>query len=234
MSTPSPQEQVRELVRMLREGASPDRHRAAIEIGRLGVRTRGISPTRGRISQAQTTAFPGDYATYLQAARAGFQDADPDVRREVAFAVGEWGDAAAVAILRWIVLPGDSASEPDPGVRTAAVRALGWIGGPEAVEILERVALEDPHQEVRSSAVSALGSLARSEYKAARTQTPTIPPLQPTVRTRGAVRTRGSSPVRSLSAEAQQVLNLLERVRGTDPSWQVRDAADDVLTDLGE
>lgn len=82
-------EEANRLVKMLKNGLSQDRRRAAIEIGRLAIRTRGILPTRGSISSSQKCEFPSDYKSYLDAAMSAFRDADPDVRREVAFTLGE-------------------------------------------------------------------------------------------------------------------------------------------------
>lgn len=134
-------------------------------------------------------------------------------------------------ILRRIVLPTEEhPADPDPSVRTAAARALGRIGGPEAVAILQKLAIGDPNEETRSAAVSSLASLALQEART-KGQVPSIPSG---IRTRGAVRTRGASPLRSLTEEAGKILELLDQVRGTDPSWYVREKADEALSDLGE
>lgn len=224
-------EHTQELVRMLREGISQDRRRAAIEIGRLAIRTRGVSPTRGSISAPQKCEFPGDYQSYLDAAMAAFRDANPEVRQEAAHTLGEWGDEAVVTILQRIVLPTDGQpADHDAKVRIAATRALGRVGGTDAVKILEKLAIEDANEDVRFNAVNSLASLAIREHERHKQAPP-----QPAVRTRGAaVRTRGASPVRNISKEAQTILNLLEQVRSNDPSWYVREKADEALADLGE
>jgi len=49
----------------------------------------------------------------------------------------------------------DNASDPDPGVRTAATRALGNHGGPEHVPVILK-SLEDPDKLVRLEAARAL------------------------------------------------------------------------------
>lgn len=151
----------------------------------------------------------------MEAANVALQDTDPDVCREVAFALGEWGDAKAVEIIRRIVVPWDAGYNRNPGERTAAVRSLGRIGGPEALKILEQLQTGDPSSEVRSGVLHVHGALVKR------------PEPEPTAQTRGAGRTRGGN------SETRQVLDLLEHVRTNDPSWHVRDVADEVLTDLG-
>src|SRR5216684_6628474 len=99
MTSPTPEE-VSRLVVMLRDGISTERRSASIAIGRLALTTRGPSPSRGTIGSSQRSEFPGDYQSYLEAAMSALQDASPEVRREVAYILGEWGDEAAVDIVR--------------------------------------------------------------------------------------------------------------------------------------
>ena len=69
------QEQVSQLVTMLKNGVSEERRRAAVELGRISVRTRGAIRTPGSLAQpSEPLQFPGDYKSYLDAARAAFQD----------------------------------------------------------------------------------------------------------------------------------------------------------------
>lgn len=72
-------------------------------------------------------------------------DAEPDVRRAAAAALGEIGYPQAVPALAAAV--GDS----DASVRLAVVEALGRLGGPAVVPALMD-ALRDPDERVRDAA----------------------------------------------------------------------------------
>jgi len=66
----------------------------------------------------------------------------------------------------------DSLRDKDPVIRTGAVRILGWMGKPEAIDALA-AATKDPDQDVRRAAVAALGTI-----KDARTVGPLIEALK--------------------------------------------------------
>jgi HEAT repeat protein len=141
---------------------------------------------------------------------------DERIRAEVAFAVGEWGDEAAVTILGPI-----AKEDPAARVRLAAVGALSKIGGPSAVQVLMEVAADEAAEEqVRARAVGGLGGLALKEQEGEERTTEGQ-------RGRGAVRTRGASPT-------QKLRSLLEQLRDpAEPSY-VRTRAEGVLRELAK
>src|SRR5438552_3556908 len=112
-----------------------ERLRAATALGRLGVRTRGAARTRGSLSR--TAPLKGLDAAQLAAVLAALALGDVRARREIIFALGELGDAAADALVK--------------------------IGGPAAVGALRWGATHDPSQEVRARAVDGLAALALAE-----------------------------------------------------------------------
>ena len=213
-------EKVKKWVDLLRNEA--DRLRAAAELGRMGIRTRGPGVmTRGTLREPAQPRVEGvDFTPAINA----LKDQSPEVRREVAFALGEWADETAIDVLA-LLATGDN-YDPDPSVRSAVVDALGKIGGQKAVSTLQQVAMDDPEEDVRIRAIGALGSLAAKE------QPELVATRGPIVRTRGGVRTRGATI--TISPEAQEVLDLLREIRESDSSSYVRDIADETLADLGE
>jgi HEAT repeat protein len=209
------QKEVQHWVELLRSQASEDRLKAAAQLGRLGIRTRGAVRTRGSLSSpAQARTGTENLKVALQA----LSDAHPSVRREVAFAAGEWANEAAVSVLQELTL-----EDEDAQVRIAAAEALAKIGGPLAVAALQVVAQKDAHEDVRAAAIIGLGSLALASGP--QTKAPAVR------RTRGAVRTRGAAaPLRN--PEVQKILKLLQDVCQEDPSGYVRDLADHTLAGL--
>jgi HEAT repeat protein len=139
-------------VEQLRGHAQPERLKAASELGQLGVRTRGGVRVRGSLSESAKARMEREQINVVMQA---LSDADADIRREVAFALGEWADDVAVKVLSELAQQ-DTALQ----VRVAAVSALSQIGGEEAVESLKRIAREDQHDEARAAAISGLGELA--------------------------------------------------------------------------
>lgn len=89
---------------------------------------------------------------------------EPDVRKEVAIALGFYAEYAKGAIVPLLVLLKDN----DVGVRAAAVEAIGLIGA-EAQTVLPQLLqlIKDPDQAVRTAAVWALGRLKMEEPTAA-------------------------------------------------------------------
>jgi HEAT repeat protein len=194
---------------------------------------------------------------FVSEAVALFQESrndDPRVRRYLALALGRLGDPAAVSALRGAVSAdeadsetiiysvwslgalNDAASVPDlvrlaghqdPGIRKAAVHALGGFPAPEAALAL-RNALADAAEDVRWNAALALGR--RGDPAA-------VPALAPML-DRHALQAAGEG---VSSEQADEVLvqavaaaaatrdpglrPALEALRDGDPSLKVRDAA---------
>ena len=140
----------------LRSEDTDNRLRAAMQLGRLGVRTRIESGERGSFH----TVAPRPLAMGGEAMRPAIQamlDECPEIRREVAFALGEWlgkGDDLGIGMLILTVQ-----SDPDNLTRIAAIEALGKIGGPLAVQTLTNSMLQDPDENARAQALSSLGDL---------------------------------------------------------------------------
>ncbi len=224
MSDPNIEADVRQWVELLRSKVEDERLKAAAQLGRAGVRTRGRGGARGSLS---TPAEARMSQEQLRIALEALSDAQPNVRREVAFALGEWADAVAVTVLSALANRDD-----DARVRGAAVDALAKIGGPDAVQALQAIARQDTHEDVRASAIGGLGNLALASVPAWTEAPP--------ARVRGTVRTRGRVPRRLAQArrhdnpEVAQILNLLEEVRELDSSHYVRSVADSTLAGLGE
>ena len=143
---------------LLRSRVSTERLQGATELASLAVRThtRGAVRTRGTISRAAPSRLPQgvSLATALEA----FTDQHIEVRRAVAFALGEWADETAVRALRPIM-----EADPEPAVRGEALDALGKIGGQQAVEALQTAARNDRGIDVRLRAVRALAALGSVE-----------------------------------------------------------------------
>lgn len=191
--------------------------KAATELARHGIRTRGAPVARGTLRSAATARVP-EAATLTQVLEE-LSVADPDVQAEVAVAVGEWCDESAVKILTHMATQNAIST-----VRMAAVDALAKIGGSDAVEILMTVAKDDEDELVRARAVDGLGSLAEIEHSE--------PPRTFTaIRTCGAVRTRGAG---ALSPEAKRLVDMLSQLREQDRSSYVRNRAGVLLKELTE
>jgi len=187
-------------IERLRSESEQERVQAASELSRISIRTRGTVRTRGSASRAAPSEFPKSLPDAMSRTLDALQDQSPAVRREVAAALGEWGDTDSANILNHMIVGPDL--DGDESVRRAVVRALGTIGGPVAVRGLRAVAQNDEAEAVRRDAISALAELALQE------------PIAPRVAIRGAVRTRGVAvrPRPGLSSEAQEVLDTLKRI----------------------
>jgi hypothetical protein len=203
--------------------------RALAEVGWMAVRTRGAPMARGTLDQAAEARLPEAQA--LTEALAELSGEDERIRAEVAFAVGEWGDGAAVEVLSCM------AKDPEARVRLAAVGALSKIGGPSAVQVLMEVARGDADELVWGRAVDGLRDLhAREQEEELRTVEPqrtqgTIRARGDPLRTQGAVRTRGDSPP---APSGQELKELLEQLRKQDRSGYVRLRAEGFLRELTE
>lgn len=212
-------EEVERLLELLSDRA--ERLRAASTLGRIGVRTRGGSPTRGTLSAAAPPRFSAKLN--LEPLFEALYDERPEVRREACFALGELGDShwEGRAIQELVRL---ATQDPNPSVRAFAAQSLGKIGGQLVLEPLEMLARQDRSEEVRARAASALAALLRT------TQT-TMPRLCGAVKTKGALRTRGTGRAEEKIA---RIRRLLKTIRNTDPSEYVRETAEDNLFDLAD
>ena len=210
-------EEVEKWVELLRSSVATERLKGAQELASLGVRTRGAVRTRGTISRPAPSRIPEgvDFSAVMEA----FEDQHFEVRREVAFALGEWADEAVVTILSEI-----AETDPEPVVRKEAVNALGKIGGSEAVKTLTKLAKTASNEAVRWQAISALGELVLAEAERLQVERGERP---------GPVRTRGIrgaiSSLPEVSEEAKKVLRLLEEISQEDPSTYVRDLTHDLV-----
>jgi hypothetical protein len=210
------------------------RLRALAEVGWMAVRTRGAPVARGTLDRAAEARLPEAEAKALTQALRGLSQEEPRIRAEVAFAVGEWCDEAAVTILGHMAKE-DTKAKEDPEkdlearVRLAAVGALAKIGGPSAVHLLREVATDDADERVRARAVDGLGGLVLREQE----EKPR--PVQHQ-RTGGAVRARGApSPADSLPSPTdglEDLKGLLEQLREQAESRYVRTRAEGILKEL--
>jgi HEAT repeat protein len=180
----------------LRHSQERNRVQAASELSRMRIRARGTVRTRGTLHQAASTEFPASLPDALQQILTILQqDQSAAVRREVAAALGEWGDETAVEVLRQMTV--GSTQDADERVRRACVRALGVIGGPAAAVALCEIAEQDPSEAIRRDAISAVTDLGLKN-----------PPIRRV--TRGATRVRGDA------AQTQRVLQALQRITQDD------------------
>jgi HEAT repeat protein len=224
-------EEVKRLLELLRSQAAEERLRAATELKSMGVNARGAVRTRGAVTQP--AARPLEEIDLTPAMEA-LSDAQWDVRREVALAVGEWGDKLAIEVLERL-----ARTDSEWRVRATVAEALANIGGPKAVENLTYMVKKDPHPNPVERAMEGLGDLALATWPDS--LGPAAPERSGAVRTRGgAVRTqrqgrvRGTSPSGRVNPEADAILDLLDEVRFRDPSPSVREAADATLARLDE
>ena len=203
-------EEARKWVEKLKATATPqERIQAASQLRAVAVRARGAVRTRGTLTRAMESVVPSrDLADVLEE----LQTQPPEVRREVAFALGEIGGEDMVEPLSKL------AQDPDTSVRLIIADALGRIGGPRAVEVLMAMAKNDLSEDVRALAVEALGILAIQERKAA-------------VRSRGAARTKGLTPPEqgAMGIDVESLSQDLEEIGHEDRSSYVRDTVLNVL-----
>ena len=152
---------VQQWIELLHSSVSTERLKGATELASLAVRTRtrGVIRTRGTLSQAALSRLPKGVS--LSAALDAFKDQHVEVRRAVAFALGEWADEDAVEVLRQI-----AEADSESVVGGEAIDALGKIGGQQAVEVLQIAARHDRSVDVRIRAIRALAELARADPSA--------------------------------------------------------------------
>jgi HEAT repeat protein len=82
---------------------------------------------------------------------AAMDDSSPRIRRAAAQSLGRLADKRAIKVLRRCL-----ESDPSGRVRVMAVRALGWIGGEDAIHAVGK-ALADKSSNVRLAAVVVFG-----------------------------------------------------------------------------
>jgi HEAT repeat protein len=154
---------VQKWTEQLQSGTSTDRLEGATELASLAVRmrTRGAVRTRGTISRAAPSRLVED--VNLPSMNEAFSDEHHEVRRAVAFALGELSSENAVNLLGSI-----AETDSESVVRAEAIDALGKIGGQNAVDIINTALRRDPSAEVRIRAIRGLRDLARAEPTAGR------------------------------------------------------------------
>ena len=199
---------------------------AAAGLRRVGVRNRGKVRTRGSISQP---ASPLVSYRDLEDIIEELKDQPVEVRREVAFALGEVAGEDIVQPLA------ELAKDAESSVRLIATDAMGKIGGPQAVQSLVMLAKDDPNEDIRALAVEALGALAIQEYEAEATQPMEDMPSRGTVPSRREVRTRGGkTPELPATTDAdefspERLIEDLQNIGHEDRSTYVRDTVIDIL-----
>lgn len=218
------QQEAQLLLDLLRSQVANERLRAAKELEEAGVRTRDAVRTRGVMTQPASKPIQ---ELDLTPAMEAIHDAHWEVRRDVALALGAWGDEVALEVLAQL-----ARHDSEWRVREAVAEALATLGGARAVELLTHMVKTDPHPRPAERALKGLGDLALATWPEqlgpVRKESP-VP-----VRTRGALRVRGASPSRRVSSEADALLALLDEVRFRHPSSSVREVADDTLARLDE
>lgn len=105
---------------------------------------------------AALSVYPGAIAE--EALMSMIEDASPRIRVNALIEAGERRDQALIPLI------GKSATDPQLNVRTKACWALGRIGSPRVLEILDEVVKTDPCWYVRDYAYAAMGRI-RKEAK---------------------------------------------------------------------
>jgi HEAT repeat protein len=209
------QAEIRRWVDRLIASAGNDRRRAAEELGRLGVATRGSVRTRGSLGEPARNRLPDP--DKLAGLTEAMWDNDKDIRCQIVRALGEWGGSAAASTLARL-----AESEEDEDVRLYCVTALKTIGGPEAVRALCNI-VDRGRETERDTAIAALEELATGG-RLEDTQRPLdLLPSQPG-QSREAIRTRGALPGEQtggqsvdLFASVSSALRRLVDQKGTSP-----------------
>jgi len=152
------QPNIQKLIDQLSSSISTERLDGVTGLASLAfqARARGAARTRGTISRAAPTRLHEEGV--LIAMKGALSDSHLEVRRSLAFALGELGNETAVSILGTLVQ-----TEPESVVRAEAVDALGKIGGSQAVQQIRAILSRDSSVEVRLRAIRALFALACTE-----------------------------------------------------------------------
>ena len=217
-------QEAQRLLEQLRSHVAEERLQAAKGLNQLGIRTRGVVRTRGAMTR---TASKPIQSLDLTPAMKAIDDAHWEVRRDVALALGEWGDEVALTVLERLMR-----SDSEWRVREAVAESLANIGGPRAVELLTEMVKTDTHPRPAERALKGLGDLALATWPDKLGSADLNRPVA--VRTRGAMRVRGASPSKRTTPEADALLALLDEVRLRHPYPSVREVADDTLARLDE
>jgi hypothetical protein len=186
------------------------------------VAVRGSVRTRGGAAPTRPSAGS------LQEVVSRLLDQATTVRLEVVGELIKQADDVALTVLRALAEQPD----PDPNVRWAIADGLAGVQHAEAIRLMEWLARHDPDETVQTCAIGSLGKRALAAYRTQVGSEKATP--HELVRVRGAVRTRGASPIRKISREAEVILDLLDQLRTSETSDYVRDMADLTLRQLGE
>jgi HEAT repeat protein len=155
-----------------RDSSVAVREAAAASLGRLGCRAvveplvEALSDPQVRVRQASAKALAATSELLVAGLRgelgrsktrdalaAALADKDPAVRAAAVEGLGALRDQRAVGKLTPLL--------SDPDLRLAAIRALGRIGGDEALEPLQQLAGQTQDDGVRRAATEAIGSMQK-------------------------------------------------------------------------
>jgi HEAT repeat protein len=161
MSDKAPEIDIKRLNDLLHSDVSTERLEGATELARLAAHTRhrGAVRTRGSITRPAPSRLPKGMS--LSDALGLVKDQHVEVRRALAFALGELAGGNAVQVLRQI-----ADTDRDPTVREDAIDALGKIGGWEAISAIATTARSDSSDNVRLRSILALTDIAAAEPSA--------------------------------------------------------------------
>jgi hypothetical protein len=247
-------DQVREWLERLAHASGPERSQAARELSRLGVWSRGGIRTRGSLAISAPSRLPAPEEQSVLLSL--LQDQDPELRCQVALALGEWGGEVAAAALTALI-----GQERDERVWMFCITALRMLGGPAALDGLHTLLLQGSDS-IRKLALEAIEELATGGRKidTERPDLTELPQEQPTpaqgetelepgelhtgasaVRNRGALSTPSREGVRTrgaLSGQARgpmtKVLAALESIRANpDEPLHLRERAAELSSYLG-
>ncbi|HZF08691.1 MAG TPA: HEAT repeat domain-containing protein [Thermoanaerobaculia bacterium] len=162
------------LTAALKDPDNKTRIYALLALGDLGDRS-----AAGPIAQVLADPDPGvrKTAAYALGAvsdpaaapplRARLEDGIADVRWNAALSLARLGDRAAVPVLETMVdrrllaqVP-DITREQQEDAMTSGLAALGAVGGPEEIPVLDRLAKDDPSLKVRQAAIDARKEMAK-------------------------------------------------------------------------
>ena len=206
--------EVRHWLDRLLSGAGEDRVKAASELSRLGVWTRGSVRTRGSLCTPADNRLP-DPERLAEVINL-LQDENPPVRCAVASALGEWGGEQAAFALSQMLQ-----SERDEEVQLCCVAALRKIGGLVAADGLGAAAERGQSESVRDSAITAISELATGGP----VEDSEGPAMARPARPRGAVAVGGSVRARGSARSA----DVMDRIVSTLQGIQTDEAASQYL-----
>jgi len=130
---------------------------AATQLTELGVRTRRSILPRGSPDEPAPNRLPDP--ALLSELIERFKATAGETRRQLASALGEWGDGrAAVEIRKFLQQSGD------PPTQRTCINALMTIGGPEAILGLSWAAKQEPLQRAATWALEELNTGGTLDY----------------------------------------------------------------------